>query len=55
MEEFLYDKWLSIEEVLKYLGINKDTMIKRIKNSDSNIQTYKIGKQCKIKLSKLDK
>lgn len=54
MEEILYDKWLGIEEVAKYLGVNKDTVRNWIKNPDSEIPAHKIGKQWKIKLSELD-
>ncbi len=54
MEDSLHDKWLGIEEVSKYLGVNKDTVRNWIKNPNSEIPAHKIGKQWKMKLSELD-
>ncbi len=54
MEDVLNDKWLGIEEVANYLGVNKDSVRNWIKNPDSCIPAHKIGRQWKIKLSELD-
>lgn len=54
MIKTLNDKWLGIEEVANYLGVNKDTVRNWIKNGNSEIPVYKIGRQWKIKLSELD-
>lgn len=54
MEDLLNDKWLGIEEVANYLGVNKDSVRNWIKNPDSQIPAHKIGRQWKIKLSELD-
>lgn len=54
MDEFLKDKWLGIEEVAQYLGVNKDSVRNWIKNPKSGIPAHKIGRQWKIKLSELD-
>lgn len=54
MDEFLNDKWLGIEEIAKYLGVNKDSVRNWIKNPGSGIPAHKIGRQWKIKLSELD-
>lgn len=55
MDDFLNDKWLGIEEISNYLGVNKDTIRNWIKNPNSDIPAHKIGRQWKIKLSELDR
>lgn len=54
MEEVLNDKWVGIEEVANFLGVNKDSVRNWIKKTDSSIPAYKIGRQWKFKLSELD-
>lgn len=54
MEEVLNDKWVGIEEVANYLGVNKDSVRNWIKRPDSGIPAHKIGRQWKFKLSELD-
>lgn len=54
MADVLDDKWLGIEEVANYLGVNRDSVRNWIKNPNSGIPAYKIGRQWKIKRSELD-
>ena len=54
MEEVLNDKWVGIEGVANYLGVNKDSVRNWIKKHDSSIPAHKIGRQWKFKLSELD-
>ncbi len=54
MEEVVNDKWVGIEEVANYLGVNKDSVRNWIKRPDSGIPAHKIGRQWKFKLSELD-
>lgn len=53
MVEVLHDKWISLEEVADYLGVNKDTVRNWIKK-DSSIPAHKIGRKWKFKKSELD-
>lgn len=53
MGEDFMDRWLGIEEVAKYLGVNKDTIRNWIKK-DTQIPAHKIGRQWKFKCSELD-
>lgn len=53
MNSHLEDKWISLEEASKYLGVNKDTIRNWIKK-DSGIPAHKIGKQWRFKASELD-
>ena len=46
------EKWSSLEEVAKYLGVNKDTIRNWIKKT--NIPAHKIGRLWKFKLSEVD-
>ena len=54
MGEVLNDKWIGIEEVANYLGVNKDSVRNWIKKPDSGIPAHKIGRQWKFKASELD-
>lgn len=47
------DRWISIEELAEYLGVNKDTIRNWIKK-DTDIPASKIGKQWKFKKSEID-
>lgn len=42
------DRWIGIEEVAKYIGVNRDTIRNWIKK-DTGIPAHKIGKLWKIK------
>jgi excisionase family DNA binding protein len=46
------DRWLSMTEICKYLGISRDTAIKWI--NQSNMPAHKIGRLWKFKTSEID-
>ena len=48
----LVDKWCSLEETAKYLGVTKDTIRNWIKKTD--IPAHKIGRLWKFKLTEVD-
>lgn len=52
MVEPLNDRWLSVEEVAAYLGINKGTLYKWI--TRKNIPAQKIGSLWKFKKDEID-
>jgi len=52
MVEPLNDRWLSVEEVATYLGINKGTLYKWITRKD--IPAHKMGRLWKFKLGEVD-
>lgn len=47
------DRWINIDEVANYFGVNKDTIRNWIKR-DNGIPAHKIGKLWKFKKSELD-
>lgn len=53
MSSLMTDKWISIDEASKYLGVNKDTL-RNWKKKDCGIPAHKIGKLWKFKISELD-
>lgn len=53
MENIMDDRWINIDEVADYLGVNKDTIRNWIKR-DNGIPAHKIGKLWKFKKSELD-
>ena len=46
------DRWLSVDEMVDYLCVHKDTIYNWIK--DRNLPAYKVGRLWKIKQTKLD-
>lgn len=46
------DKWIGLEEISDYLGVNKDTVRNWIKKTD--MPAHKIGRQWKFKLSEIE-
>jgi len=46
------EKWSSLDEVAKYIGVTKDTIRNWI--DKGLIPAYKVGKQWKFKLSEID-
>ena len=52
MHEPLSDRWLSVEEVALYLGINKGTLYKWI--TRKSIPAHKVGRLWKFKKEEVD-
>lgn len=48
----LSDRWLSVEEVAKYLGISKETVYRCLEKK--KIPAHKVGKLWKFQLSEVD-
>ena len=46
------DRYYSMPEICKYLGISRDSALKWIANKD--MPAYKVGKKWKFKLSEID-
>lgn len=46
------EKWVSLEEISKHMGLSKDTIRNYIKKDQ--IPYYRIGKQYKFKVSEID-
>jgi len=46
------NRWLSMAEICKYLGISRDTAIKWI--NQNNMPAHKIGRLWKFKASEID-
>ena len=47
-----YDGWVGIDEIAKYLGVNKDTIRNWIKKKE--LPACKIGRQWKFKKDEVD-
>jgi excisionase family DNA binding protein len=48
----LTERWVSVDEVARHLGIKRDTLYKWIKRTD--IPAHKVGRLWKFKLSEVD-
>lgn len=48
----LSDRWLSVEEIAKYLGISKETVYRWLEKK--KIPAHRIGKLWKFQLSEVD-
>ncbi|MEG1473589.1 MAG: helix-turn-helix domain-containing protein [Christensenella sp.] len=48
----LEDRWYSLPEICKYLGISRDTVIKWIAEKD--MPAHRLGKLWKFKISEVD-
>lgn len=46
------DRWLSVQEIAKYLGISKETVYRWL--DSEKIPAHKIGRQWKFKTSEVD-
>jgi DNA binding domain, excisionase family len=53
MNDFSYERWISLEEAATYLGIQVPTLRKWLKEG-KNIPSHRIGKLWKFKCSELD-
>lgn len=49
----IIDRYYSMPEVCKYLGISRDTALRWI--ATKNMPAHKIGKNWKFKISEIDK
>ena len=47
------DRWLSVEEIAEYLGINRDTVYKWIERK--KMPAHKVGRLWKFKKSQIDR
>lgn len=52
MDLEITDRWLSVLEVAKYLGISKETIYRWLEAD--KIPAHKIGKQWKFQISEID-
>ena len=48
----LEDRYYSMPEIMKYLGISRDTVLRKIETK--GMPAHKIGKNWKFKLSEID-
>lgn len=48
----LSDRWLSVEEVAKYLGISKETIYRWLEKK--KIPAHRVGKLWKFQISEVD-
>ncbi len=48
----LEEKWVSMEEICKYLGCSRDTVKKMIRQN--KLPAYKIDRKWKFKISEVD-
>lgn len=53
MMKYKEDRWIGIDEVARYLSVNKDTIRNWIKK-DTGIPAHRIGKLWKFKISEID-
>ncbi len=47
------ERWLSVEEIAKHLGVSKETIYRWIEKK--KIPAHKLGRQWKFKVSEVDK
>lgn len=52
MELSITDRWLSVIEISKYLGISKETVYRWLESR--KIPAHRIGKQWKFKVAEVD-
>lgn len=51
-EKDMEDRWLSVDEICKYLGISRDTIYKWIE--ERGLPAYRLGRQWKFKTREVD-
>lgn len=47
------DRWLSVEEIAKYLGVSKESVYRWL--DSKKLPAHKVGRQWKFKVSEVDK
>jgi len=52
MSDLITEKWVSLDEVAKYLGVSKDTIYRWITNKQ--MPAHKTGRLWKFKISEVD-
>lgn len=52
MGETVEDRWLSVEEICKYLGVSNDTIYKWI--DKKKMPAHRMGRLWKFKISEVD-
>ncbi len=52
MEKKMEDRWLSVDEIAKYLGVRRDTIYRWI--NDKGMPANKIGRLWKFKKDEVD-
>lgn len=46
------ERWLSVEEIAKHLGVSKETIYRWVEKE--KIPSHKVGRQWKFKISEVD-
>ena len=46
------DRWLSVEEIAKYLGVSKESIYRWLESK--NMPAHKVGRQWKFKVEEVD-
>jgi excisionase family DNA binding protein len=46
------DRWLSVEEIAKYLGVSKESIYRWLESK--KMPAHKVGRQWKFKLTEID-
>jgi excisionase family DNA binding protein len=52
MPNINFEKWVSLEEISRHLGVSKDTIYRWIKSKQ--LPAHKIGRLWKFKISEID-
>jgi len=52
MEYIMEDRWLSVDEIVEYMGVTRDTIYKWI--SEKNMPAHRIGRPWKFKKAEVD-
>lgn len=52
MEDTNFERWLSVDEISKHLGVSKETIYRWLERS--HIPAHRVGKKWKFKPSEID-
>ena len=52
MQCIMEDRWLSVDEIVEYMGVTRDTIYKWI--SEKNMPAHRIGRPWKFKKAEVD-